>query len=251
MLLVFLLTTFALNVSVFHLGRPAYAWRALRMWRRSWLSREVLLFGLFYASVSACTLCAWVPGLQGAVTPLAYTGILFGFCGTLASAAIYLVKARPAWNTLHTPLDFLISAALLGSSFAGTLATRPFFATLSIAQGLYLSPTLTQLQPKLVLGFAALWLLNQFARLARLRRASIFERRASYNLLRGEALGWRVALCWLSAAATVLFTFAPLPWLALFTATATVALGRYLFFVSVVPLSMGLTFLARRSEAIA
>ena len=41
-------TAVALNISVFHLGRPAYAWRALKMWRRSWLSREVLLFGLFF-----------------------------------------------------------------------------------------------------------------------------------------------------------------------------------------------------------
>ena len=39
------ITAVALNISVFHLGRPAYAWRALKMWRRSWLSREVLLFG--------------------------------------------------------------------------------------------------------------------------------------------------------------------------------------------------------------
>ena len=30
-----------------HLGRPAYAYRALKMWRRSWLSREVLLFAVF------------------------------------------------------------------------------------------------------------------------------------------------------------------------------------------------------------
>ena len=38
------LTAIALNISTMHLGRPAYAWRALKMWRRSWLSREVLLF---------------------------------------------------------------------------------------------------------------------------------------------------------------------------------------------------------------
>src|SRR6185503_15015259 len=33
----------ALNASTLHLGRPIHAYRALRMWRRSWLSREVLL----------------------------------------------------------------------------------------------------------------------------------------------------------------------------------------------------------------
>ena len=42
----------ALAASTLHLGRPVYAYRALKMWRRSWLSREVLLFTAF--SVVAC-----------------------------------------------------------------------------------------------------------------------------------------------------------------------------------------------------
>ena len=37
----------ALAASTLHLGRPIHAYRALRMWRRSWLSREVLLFSAF------------------------------------------------------------------------------------------------------------------------------------------------------------------------------------------------------------
>ena len=37
----------ALNGATLHLGRPAYAYRAQKMWRRSWLSREVLLFAVF------------------------------------------------------------------------------------------------------------------------------------------------------------------------------------------------------------
>lgn len=85
-------------------------------------------------------------------------------------------------------------------------------------------------------------------RVLRLRAAHVFERRASYNLLRGDALLYRVALMVFSVAATVLFTFAPIPSVAFFTAIAAVALGRYLFFVSVVPLSMGLTFLAKQPE---
>ncbi|MEG9430990.1 dimethyl sulfoxide reductase anchor subunit [Terriglobus sp. ADX1] len=229
--LLWLLTTFALNVSVFHLGRPAYAWRALRMWRRSWLSREVLLFGLFYSSVTACAISARLPQLQWAVVPIAYASILFGLCGTLASAALYLVKARPAWNTVHTPIDFLASAALLGSLVADVIA--PGYA----------------LYRNFVLIFASLWSVNQLVRMIRLRHAIVFEQRASYNLLRGEQLFYRVALAFLSAGAAVLFTYAPLPWLALFAGFVTVVIGRYLFFVSVVPLSMGLSFIGNHAEA--
>ena len=36
-----------LAASTLHLGRPIHAYRALKMWRRSWLSREVLLFSAF------------------------------------------------------------------------------------------------------------------------------------------------------------------------------------------------------------
>ena len=42
----------ALAASTLHLGRPVYAYRTLKMWRRSWLSREVLLFAMF--STVAC-----------------------------------------------------------------------------------------------------------------------------------------------------------------------------------------------------
>src|SRR5665213_1125292 len=96
MLLTILLviTSIALNISVFHLGRPAYAWRALKMWRRSWLSREVLLFGLFFGAIATFT---------------------------IASAFIYLVPARPAWNMVHTPIDFILSSLLIGTTLPITL----------------------------------------------------------------------------------------------------------------------------------
>src|SRR5207253_9475046 len=43
------LAAVALAVSLLHLGRPLYAWKALRNLRRSWLSREVALFGAYGA----------------------------------------------------------------------------------------------------------------------------------------------------------------------------------------------------------
>src|SRR6185312_2266171 len=114
------LTTVALNISVFHLGRPAYAWRALKMWRRSWLSREVLLCGIFLVTLAAATAAAWAGhapscGVRTS-SGLAWAAAVFGVAGTIASAFIYLVPARPAWNMIHTPIDFLLSAAMIGST---------------------------------------------------------------------------------------------------------------------------------------
>ncbi len=61
-----LVGTLALAASTLHLGRPVYAYRALKMWRRSWLSREVLLFAAFSAVAAVYAGALWI-GLPGGV----------------------------------------------------------------------------------------------------------------------------------------------------------------------------------------
>ena len=250
--LLVIVTAFALNVSVFHLGRPAYAWRAMKMWRRSWLSREVLCFSLFMLAIVACAVLSWAGtlGMSSArafIVPAAIAGVVFGLMGTLASAYIYLVKARPSWNVVHTPLDFLLSAALIGSTLPAVMrGPAEALGRLLERFNIHAQHGLMSSHPGLVAVFALAWIANLLTRVLRLRAAQTFEARASYNLLRGEDLWWRVALALLTAAITPVFAVAPLPLAALLTAVIAVALGRYLFFVSVVPLNMGLTFIGGR-----
>ena len=45
------LLVLALVASFFHLGRPERAWRAVLMWRTSWLSREVIVLPVFMAAL--------------------------------------------------------------------------------------------------------------------------------------------------------------------------------------------------------
>lgn len=225
------ITTVALNISVFHLGRPAYAWRALKMWRRSWLSREVLLFGLFFTALAAFTIATWAVDLHFISPPsrllpaLGVIATLLGLGGTIASAFIYLVPARPAWNMLHTPFDFLLSAVLLGTTLPSILNN----ATASY-------PTWP------VLLTAALWLTNQVARLIRLNRSSLFERRASATLLNTTDLRAALILTIGLIFASAVLALIGSPTLSFTAAIAGVLLSRYLFFVSVVPLNMALTF---------
>lgn len=249
-----LLTAFALNVSVFHLGRPAYAWRAMKMWKRSWLSREVVLFAFFFLSIGACVLASWAGALgiaaaQKVVLPSAITAVVFGVLGTLASAYIYLVPARPSWNMLHTPIDFVVSAALLGAVLPSVVEgpaamLSGLMMRVALAHGVVLhmahAPVHFPALPVLVL--AVVWALNQAVKLIRLNRSVQFERHASFNLLRSEGMWWMVALAFFTALATPIFMAAPLPVPAALAALTTVSMGRYLFFVSVVPLNMGLTF---------
>lgn len=252
LLTLFALTALALNISVFHLGRPAYAWRALKMWRRSWLSREVLLFGLFFGSLTLLTAFAcsaalppsWLVRLHAvAIEPfqhLSSTALtieslgvitaLLGISGIVASAFIYLVPARPSWNMVHTPIDFILSAALLGSVFPTLVATSVHASALG---RLHIWPCLIA---------ASLWIANQAVRCIRLQRSTIFEHRAAAALLNLSPQRTCLITSFLLAAAVPLFASIGDTAIACLAAFGAVLLARYLFFVSVVPLNMALTF---------
>jgi len=246
--LLLVITSIALNISVFHLGRPAYAWRAMKMWRRSWLSREVLLFGLFFAAVAAFTLATWLQHLRlivlapSLLAAIGWMTVALGVAGTIASAYIYLVPARPAWNMAHTPIDFVLSGLLIGSTLPVTLnSIAATLSRLALLQPLHLAATARY--PHWLPGLAAAaWVANQTVRLVRLHHSRLFEDRAAAALMNTQDLRPAVIASFaLPAAAGLLplcgaFTFATL------AAFAAVILARYLFFVSVVPLNMALTF---------
>ena len=219
-------TAIALAISSMHLGRPAYAWRALKMWRRSWLSREVLLFTLFFASLAAVTLCALVPlsgvTVSSIVLTLSRLSCALGTLATIASACIYLVPARPAWNMVHTPLDFVLSAALLGSSLSAFFGSTHLLAAAM---------------------FAIAWAANHAVRLNRLRTSAGFEERASYSLQMSDQLLPYMLLAIFALVSGLGALAAGYPVIALLMTWSATLLARYLFFVSVVPLKMALTFL--------
>ncbi len=163
-------TGLALSASIFHLGRPLHAYKALRMWRRSWLSREVLFFTLFsllgaaYAALllSSNTFRFPVPE----AIRLLFGGLvaLSGMAGIHASAKIYMVPARPAWNTPRTPLRFFLTGFILGPLFSFTVYS---FYEMTKASGnvapAVLGPVLSWLAISSSAGFVQLLVL--FARL--------------------------------------------------------------------------------------
>jgi formate dehydrogenase iron-sulfur subunit len=245
--LLLLVTAFTLNISVFHLGRPAYAWRALKMWRRSWLSREVLLFGLFFASLFLVTAGSWLsafkiaPVSAVALDTAAWFSVAFGVAGVGASAFIYLVPARPAWNMVHTPVDFLLSAAVLGSTFAPVLSLAVSRLTsLTLLQRFSPSPVRFAAWPALCA--VTLWMMNQGVRLVRLHHAALFERRATASLLNTAKLRALLLSSFMLVTISSVLMFGPHYGFAWVAALAGILLARYLFFVSVVPLNMALTF---------
>ena len=255
-----LLTAVALSVSAMHLGRPVYAWRALKMWRRSWVSREVLLYSLFFAALTVLTVAA-VVSVSHLRTPIdgltamnfllrpaslqiiGWSAAIFGVGGTLCSAYIYLLPARPSWNMIHTPLDFLLTTAFLGLLFAAALhGAGNWLAGIAVLHSFLLPQSTAKPQALPLLLFAGLWALNQVVRRVRLSFSPIFERRASASLLGTESLQAVLFSSFALIGLAAFFGFARLNAAAILTGFAGVLLTRYLFFVSVVPLNMALTF---------
>jgi formate dehydrogenase iron-sulfur subunit len=217
----------ALCASTLHLGRPVHAMRALKMWRRSWLSREVLMFTLFAAAAAAYSLTLWL-GLSESVLSGGVTA-LFGFAGVYASARLYLVPGRPAWNSPFTVAEFLFTATLLGAAGATILNDASSFTRSATA--------IAGLGTLLVAGFKMFWL----------GRSNIHELRGAFRLLTTVLSGrllWRIVA---SITGLILLQFAHNRWTAIPAACALIAgefLGRYLFFVSVVPTNMATGYLS-------
>ncbi|MDH4051612.1 MAG: dimethyl sulfoxide reductase anchor subunit, partial [Rubrivivax sp.] len=115
--IVLLLCGLGMVASVFHLGRPARAWRAATQWRTSWLSREVIVLPAFMATVFAWGLAH---GFGGPTVVIGVLAALLALALFLCTGMIYgAVSVIREWATPLTPLNF----ALLGIASGLTLGT--------------------------------------------------------------------------------------------------------------------------------
>ena len=219
----------ALLASTLHLGRPIHAIRALKMWRRSWLSREVLLFSLFTMCATAYSAELWI-GAPAAWVPGLLTTAL-GLCGVGASARLYLVPGRPAWNSPLTVLDFLATTFLgcTASMIARGSAAPP---------GLFLWIT--------VGGVCAV----SACKLAWLAQSRMHELHGSWQLLSTVLFTKTFLRFLLLVCGAALMTETAQHWLQIAGGCLIVIgefIARYLFFVSVVPTNVASGYLAQEA----
>lgn len=224
----------ALASSTLHLGRPIYAFRALSGWRRSWLSREVLFFSLFSAATVLYALLLWTGSAASETVGIGASCL--GLAGVYASARLYRVAARPAWNSMHTILEFGLSTSLTGT----------------LAAALFLPPARGVLALAAVCSAMAL-AIQQLSKVIALRTSREFERRSTSDLLL-HRFRWAVLLrhagLWVLAL-TLNARHSSLRMLSacLIAAVGLELLNRWLFFVSVVPKSMAAPYLSERRVA--
>ena len=115
----FLLGMLGLLASVFHLGRPWLAYRAVIAWRTSWLSREALAFGAFAFLASVYSVLPWLESFglvvsNGTERSLGMSVVASGLAGVFCSAMIYASTRRAFWNVGYSSFKFLLTCVILG-----------------------------------------------------------------------------------------------------------------------------------------
>ena len=126
----------ALAASFLHLGRPARAWRAVLMWRTSWLSREVIVLPAFIGAVALWWLALYAGWGAAATTLLPVAAIAFAAALWVCTAMIYAcLRFVQEWAHPLTTLNYTLIGLSSGLLLACALATLANEAALLRAAG--------------------------------------------------------------------------------------------------------------------
>jgi DMSO reductase anchor subunit len=105
---------------VLHLGRPLYAFRAILGLRSSWVSREIVAFGLF-APLASLYAVSFAPGVHfpdGVREALRASVAIVGAVGVLCSVLIYHATRRVWWRLASSGFKFVMTGIVLGLALA-------------------------------------------------------------------------------------------------------------------------------------
>jgi Fe-S-cluster-containing dehydrogenase component/DMSO reductase anchor subunit len=112
-----------LALAALHLGQPLRAWRVFLGLRKSWFSREAVIFGAWFplATAYVAVRLGWLPLAPGPLrSTLAVGTALLGALGLFCSVMIYVDTHRVFWRFANTAPRFFGSAVILG--LAGALS---------------------------------------------------------------------------------------------------------------------------------
>jgi len=191
----------ALGASTLHLGRPHLAFRAVLGLGTSWLSREILAFGVFALLAVLYAGAGWMADTdtqagRSLQIVLGTAVVGAGLAGVFCSIMIYQCTRRPLWNGPATTMRFLLTTVLLGLSAAlFTTVVETLFVATSGAVG-PVSVVARILFPLLIVA-VALKLAFEASVFAHLQSKQLTPMKRSALLMTGDlatAVKWRFAL---------------------------------------------------------
>lgn len=106
----------ALVIASLHLGKPLKAWRAFLGWRKSWFSREVIVFAGYMPLAAVHAAAFWFTPLAAFQKAIVVAAAVTGLLGVVCSAMIYVDTRREFWSAAQTFGKFLGTTLLLGAA---------------------------------------------------------------------------------------------------------------------------------------
>ena len=122
--------------SFLHLGHKMRAWRAVLMWRTSWMSREVIVLPAYIALAALW----WVSIYTGADNALAHAlpwailvgALLLWYCTAMIYACLRFIQEWAHWSTVaNFTLIGLASGSVLACALAATSGQNTLLDTLA------------------------------------------------------------------------------------------------------------------------
>lgn len=119
------LSLVGLGASFTHLGTPTNALNTLRNVGSSWMSREILVTGMF---IGLAVITSALAFYLKKITPwLLIVTALVGFVDVFCMASIYSNSLVGPWNSLHTFTSFYGTTLILGAVLAVALLTPTLY----------------------------------------------------------------------------------------------------------------------------
>ncbi|PCJ60857.1 MAG: molybdopterin oxidoreductase [Planctomycetota bacterium] len=126
-------TLISIHVAILHLGRPLYAYRAVLGYKKSWLSREIIAFGVLAGMSTMLMTLPWINQLKEFGLPIPnlnmpqlimmgnYSCAVVGILAIACSVMVYHDTKRSFWNWKSASLKFFGTMIILGSSISNLI----------------------------------------------------------------------------------------------------------------------------------
>jgi Fe-S-cluster-containing dehydrogenase component/DMSO reductase anchor subunit len=247
---IFIPAAIGLPLSALHLGRPILAYTAMKNIKSSWLSREALALGVYVALLPILGILFYfeLASIFKVLFELAIFAI--GAYGIYAQSMIYRIKARPSWNRESTTkrffgsgyIGFILIALILLSSNQASSAVA--ILSLSMLFGLY--------QMHLIYEETLFYKYlnednNEYYQLNKTKHLleNNFKNLTSIRLISLGLFAIILPLITIVFASSLAYNVATfILILATIGAFGSELIGRYLFYVTVVPLGLAGNFFA-------
>lgn len=175
----------ALLVSLFHLGKPFNAYRALNHLSSSWLSREILAFSILFVVLLIYAYLWMKEGSFSNRKNFGLLGSLVGLVGVYFTGMIYTLPASPAWDNAASIMFFFLTCFVLGPLLVASIFSK---------KGFYKEIKFLSTVALVAIGISVI----VFVLYTSILSTSVVEAKLTIkNIIEGKAIWARVILGWL------------------------------------------------------